>query len=202
MIAVPECQRPAFSVSQSESMEDHDLLAKIQHPAGTTESKNYAFNLLVRKYQQRVYWHIRKMVIDHDDANDLTQDTFIKVWKGLAHFRSESQLYTWIYRIATNECLSFLNKKKRRFFLPIGDVEAELAGKLDSSPLIDGDAIQLKLQKALLKLPEKQRLVFNMKYYDELKYEEISEILGTSVGALKASYHLAVKKIEEFMTKS
>jgi RNA polymerase sigma factor (sigma-70 family) len=202
MLTVPECRRLAFSVSQSESMEDHDLLVKIQNPTGTAESKNYAFNLLVRKYQQRVYWHIRKMVIDHDDANDLTQDTFIKVWNGLANFRSESQLYTWIYQIATNECLSFLNKKKRRFFLPIGDVEAELAGKLDNSPLIDGDAIQLKLQKALLKLPEKQRLVFNMKYYDELKYEEISEILGTSVGALKASYHLAVKKIEEFMTKS
>jgi RNA polymerase sigma factor (sigma-70 family) len=182
-------------------MEDQELLIKFQHTAGSPESKNYAFNLLVRKYQQKIYWHIRKMVIDHDDANDLTQETFIKVWNGLANFRGESQLYTWIYRIATNECLNFLTKKKRRFFLPIGDVEAELSGKLDSSSLLDGDAIQLKLQKALLKLPDKQRLVFNMKYYDELKYEEISEILGTSVGALKASYHLAVKKIEEFVSK-
>jgi RNA polymerase sigma-70 factor (ECF subfamily) len=182
-------------------MEDQELLSRIQNTSGSPESKNYAFNLLVRKYQQRVYGLIRKMVIDHDDANDLTQDTFIKVWNGLSHFRSDSQLYTWIYRIATNECLNFLNKKKRRFFLPIVDVEAELSTKLDNNPLIDGDAIQLKLQKALLKLPDKQRLVFNMKYYDELKYEEISAILGTSVGALKASYHLAVKKIEEFLSK-
>lgn len=182
-------------------MEDQELLSRLQNPSGSPESKNYAFHLLVRKYQQRVYGLIRKMVIDHDDANDLTQDTFIKVWSGLPHFRSDSQLYTWIYRIATNECLNFLNKKKRRFFLPIVDVEAELSGKLDNSPLIDGDAIQLKLQKALLKLPDKQRLVFHMKYYDDLKYEEISAILGTSVGALKASYHLAVKKIEEFLSK-
>jgi RNA polymerase sigma factor (sigma-70 family) len=182
-------------------MEDQELLEKIQYSEGSPESKNYAFNLLVRKYQQKIYWHIRKMVIDHDDANDLTQETFIKVWNNLASFRGDSKLYTWIYRIATNECLTFLSKKKRRFFLPIGDVEAELIGKLDNSPLVDGDAIQLKLQKALLKLPDKQRLVFNMKYYDELKYEEISEILGTSVGALKASYHLAVKKIEDFVSK-
>ena len=133
------------------------------------------------------------------DADDLTQEVFIKVWKHLENFRQDSQLYTWLYRIATNECLNFLKSKKRKFFLPINDVSAELSAKIDQSDLIDGDEIQLKLQKALLKLPDKQRLVFNMKYYDELKYEEISEILGTSVGALKASYHLAVKKIEEFL---
>lgn len=153
----------------------------------------------MRQYQQKVYWHIRKMVIDHNDADDLTQETFIKVWKGLTNFREEAQLYTWLYRIATNECLNFLNKKKRRFFLPIVDVQEQLSAKLDSQELLSGDEIQLKLQKALLTLPDKQRLVFNMKYFDDMKYEDISAILGTSVGALKASYHLAVKKIEEFL---
>lgn len=173
-------------------MEDKELLEKFKDES----SRHYAFNLLVKKYQQRVYWHIRKMVIDHDDADDLAQDCFIKIWHHLENFRSDSQLYTWIYKIATNECLNFLNKKRKRFFLPINDVEKELEQKLSSSDMIQGDEIQMKLQKALLKLPEKQRLVFNMKYFDDLKYEEISEILGTSVGALKASYHLAVKKIE------
>jgi RNA polymerase sigma factor (sigma-70 family) len=176
-------------------LEDKELLEKFQNQ----ESRNYAFNLLIRKYQQRVYGHIRKMVIDHDDANDITQEVFIKVWNNLLDFREHSQLFTWIYRIATNECLSFLKKKRRKFFLPINDVEKELGEKLESSLYIEGETIQLKLQKSLLKLPEKQRLVFNMKYYDEMKYEEISEVLGTSVGALKASYHLAVKKIEEFL---
>ncbi|WP_347158467.1 RNA polymerase sigma factor [Pontibacter chitinilyticus] len=178
-------------------MEDKELLEKFARP----ESRNLAFNQLVRKYQQKVYWHIRKMVIDHDDADDLTQDVFIKVWKGLENFRQDAQLYTWIYRIATNECLTFLSSKKRKFFLPINDVAAELAQKLEASPDVAGDEIQLKLQKAILRLPDKQRLVFNMKYFDEMKYEEMSEILGTSVGALKASYHLAVKKIEDFLTQ-
>lgn len=177
-------------------MEDKELLEKFREES----SRQYAFNLLVKKYQQRVYWLIRKMVIDHDDANDLTQDSFIKVWHHLEDFRNDSQLYTWIYKIATNECLNFLNKKRKRFFLPINDVERELEQKLVSSDMIQGDEIQMKLQKALLKLPEKQRLVFNMKYFDDLKYEEISTILGTSVGALKASYHLAVKKIEEYLS--
>lgn len=176
-------------------MEDKEILEKFQDP----DSRNLAFNQLVRKYQQKVYWHVRKMVIDHDDADDLTQEVFVKVWSNLGSFRKDSQLYTWMYRIATNECLNFLNAKKKRFFLPLHDVAAELADKLDASENFTGDEIQLKLQKALLRLPDKQRLVFNMKYYDDLKYEEISEILGTSVGALKASYHIAVKKIEEFL---
>ena len=177
-------------------MEDKELLSKIRNP----DTRNYGFNMLVRAYQQRVYWHIRKMVIDHDDADDLTQEVFIKIHRYIDNFREDSQLFTWIYRIATNECLSFLNKKKRRFFLPIGDVATELTGKLDSGAHISGDEIQLKLQKALLKLPEKQRLVFNMKYFDDLPYEDISKITETSVGALKASYHHAVKKIEDFLT--
>jgi RNA polymerase sigma factor (sigma-70 family) len=178
-------------------MEDSEILEKFQQE----DTRHYAFNMLVRKYQQKIYWHIRKMVIDHDDSNDLTQDVFVKVWKNLFEFRQDSQLFTWIYRIATNECLNFLNKKRKRFFLPIHDVENELEEKLESSEHIAGDEVQMKLQKALLKLPEKQRLVFNMKYFDDLKYEEISEILGTSVGALKASYHLAVKKIEDYLSK-
>ena len=176
-------------------MEDKELLEKLKD----NETRNYGFNLLVRKYQERIYWHIRKMVIDHEDADDLVQEVFIKVHNNIHKFREDAQLYTWIYRIATNECLTFLNKKKKRFFLPIGDVGAELSKKLDNSSLIDGDAIEMKLQKALLKLPDKQRLVFNMKYFEEMKYEDISKITDTSVGALKASYHHAVKKIEELI---
>lgn len=178
-------------------MEDKELLQKIRDP----ETRNYGFNLLVREYQQRVYWHVRKMVIDHDDADDLTQEIFIKIHRYIDSFREDSQLFTWIYRIATNECLSFLNRKKRRFFLPIGDVQQELMAKLETSDNISADEIQLKLQKALLKLPDKQRLVFNMKYFDELPYEKIAEITDTSVGALKASYHHAVKKIEEYLSQ-
>jgi len=156
--------------------------------------------MLVRTYQQRVYWHVRKMVIDHDDADDITQEVFIKVHKSIEGFREDSQLFTWIYRIATNECLNFLNKKRRRFFLPIEDIAPQLAAKIDTSEEISGDEIQMKLQKALLQLPDKQRLVFNMKYFDDLSYEDISEITSTSIGALKASYHHAVKKIEDYLT--
>lgn len=161
------------------------------------DSRNYAFNLIVRKYQEKLYWLIRRMVINHEDADDVLQETLVKAWKGLDNFREASQLYTWLYRIAANECISFLNKKKRRFMLPINDVEYQLASNLESDVFFSGDEIQKRLQKAILALPEKQRLVFNMKYYEELKYEEMSEILGTSVGALKASYHHAVKKIED-----
>ena len=141
------------------------------------------------------------MVIDHDDADDITQDVFIKVWNNIESFREDSKLYTWIYRIATNESLNFLAKKKRRFFLPIHDVANELIGKLDQSQDFTGDEIAMKLQKALLQLPDKQRLVFNMKYFDEMKFSEIAEITGTSEGALKASYHHAVKKIENILTE-
>jgi RNA polymerase sigma factor (sigma-70 family) len=156
--------------------------------------------MLVRTYQQRVYWHVRKMVIDHDDADDITQEVFIKIHKAIETFREDSQLFTWIYRIATNECLNFLNKKRRRFFLPIEDISIQLSSKIDSSNDISGDEIQKKLQKALLQLPDKQRLVFNMRYFDDLSYEDISEITNTSVGALKASYHHAAKKIEDYLT--
>jgi len=177
-------------------LEDKDLLLKLRDP----DTRNYGFNMLVRAYQQKVYWLVRKMVIDHDDADDLTQEIFIKIHKAIDSFRADSQLFTWIYRIATNECLTFLNKKKRRFFLPLEDVGKELSAKIDSAPYLSGDDIQKKLQKALLTLPDKQRLVFNMKYYEDLPYEEISAITHTSVGALKASYHHAVKKIENYLT--
>jgi len=140
------------------------------------------------------------MLIDHDDSDDVTQEVFIKIHKAIDKFREDAQLYTWIYRIATNECLSFLNKKKRRFFLPLEDVNKELSNKIDTSPDMDGDEIQKRLQKAILILPDKQRLVFNMKYFDEMSYEEIAAITETSVGALKASFHHATKKIEDFLT--
>ena len=162
-------------------------------------SRSYAYNLIVRKYQERLYWHIRRMVISHEDADDVTQNTLIKAWKGLHKFKEESQLYTWLYRIATNESITFLNKKKKRFFVSMNDVEHELSESLESDEHYSGDEIQLTLQKAILTLPEKQRLVFNMRYYDEMKYDEIAEVLGTSVGALKASYHHAVKKIENYI---
>lgn len=141
------------------------------------------------------------MVIDHDDADDLTQEIFVKVWKNLGSFREDAKLFTWIYRIATNECLTFLRKKKRRFFVPIGDVEGELTEKLESNPDVSGDEIQMKLKRALLKLPDKQRMVFNMKYFDDMKFKDIAEITGTSEGGLKANYHHAVKKIEEMLNE-
>lgn len=144
------------------------------------------------------------MVIDHDDTDDLVQDVFIKVWNNLSTFRKDSQLFTWLYRIATNESISFLNRKKLRNSISLNDnsESMDLLETLAESPYFDGDKAQMKLQKALLSLPEKQRLVFNMKYFDDLKYEEISEILGTSVGALKASFHIAVKKIEQILVNS
>lgn len=179
----------------SVQVDDAVILSKFQDE----KTRNEAFNLLLKKYQQKLYWHIRRMVIDHDDADDLIQDTFVKIWKNLPGFRSDAQLYTWMYRIATNECITFLNKKKQKNNIPLDDVAYELADTLADSSYFNGDQAQLKLQQAILTLPEKQRLVFNMKYYDDMKYEEMSEVLGTSVGALKASFHLAVKKIESFL---
>ena len=163
------------------------------------DNPNYAFNLIVRKYRERLYWHIRKLVILHDDADDVLQDTLVKVWYALPDFRGDAQLFTWLYRIATNEAITFLKKKRTKFILPLVDVERQLTNSIEEDPFFKGDAIQKKLQKAVLKLPEKQRIVFNMRYFDEMKYEDMSEILGTSVGALKSSYHHAVQKIEKFM---
>ncbi len=177
-------------------MEDSEILQKF----AVESTRNEAFNQLLKKYQQKIYWHIRRMVIDHDDTDDLVQEVFIKVWKSLSNFRSDSQLYTWLYRIASNESITFLNRKKQRNNISLDETAGyDLAETLADSPYFDGDKAQMKLQKALLTLPEKQRLVFNMKYYDDLKYEEISEILGTTVGGLKASFHIAVKKIEDYL---
>ncbi len=158
---------------------------------------NYAFNLIVSKYTERLYWHIRKMVASHEDSNDLLQNTFIKAWKALPDFREESKLFTWLYRIATNEVLTYIKRKKVRSFLSLTDYSRELENTLEADAYFNGDATQKALHKAILKLPEKQRIVFNMRYFDELKYEEKSEIHGTSEGALKASYHHATKKIED-----
>lgn len=174
---------------------DKDLIREFKDP----ESRNFAFSKLVNTYQERLYWHIRRIVIDHDDADDVLQNTFIKAFKNLDRFREDSQLFTWLYRIATNESLTFLKKKKRNIFVSMDEVEHSLSGKLEADPEMSGDAIQLKLQQAILTLPTKQRAVFNMKYFDEMKYDEIAEVTGTSVGALKASYHHAVKKIEAFV---
>ena len=175
--------------------EDSEILKKFADP----KTRNEAFNLLLEKYQQKIYWHIRRLVVNHDDADDLVQEVFIKVWKNLAEFRSDSQLYTWLYRIATNESITFLNRQKLKNNVSLDEVGYDLADTLAGSTYFDGDKAQMKLQKALLTLPEKQRLVFNMKYFDDLKYDEISAILGTSVGGLKASFHLAVKKIEHYL---
>jgi RNA polymerase sigma-70 factor (ECF subfamily) len=175
--------------------EDELLLQKF----ASEHTREAAFSELLNKYSQKVYAHVRRIVINHDDADDVVQNTFIKVWQYLHEFRNNSQLYTWIYRIATNEAIQFLNKKRTRFMLPLVDVEAELSRNLSHDTYFDGDKALLKLQQAILTLPEKQRLVFNMKYFDNMKYEDMSEILGTSVGALKASYHHAVKKLEKFL---
>jgi len=177
-------------------LEDKQILEDFRIEA----TKHAAFRQLVDKYKERIYWHARKIVVDHEDADDVTQETFIKVYRALKDFREASQLFTWIYRITTNEALSLLKKKQKRSATSMDEVYEEIENSFNSDPLISGEEIQLKLQKALLQLPEKQRLVFNMKYFDDLKYDEISEITGTSVGGLKASYHLAVKKIESYLT--
>jgi len=175
---------------------DIELLEMFRNPA----TQHYGFNLIVEKYKERLYWHIRKIVIDHDDADDVLQNTLIKAWNGLISFREESGLFTWLYRIATNESITHLNKKRRRFLVPIIDVEKELSNSLETDPWFDSDEIQLKFQKALLRLPEKQRIVFNLRYFEEMPYEEMSKILQTSEGALKASFHHAMKKLELYLS--
>ena len=153
-----------------------------------------AFRILVDAYSEPLYWQIRRMVLNHDDANDLLQASFMKVWQNIHHFRGEAKLSTWLYKIAVNESINFLKKERQRNNVS-SEEDLYLLNSLESDPYFDGDELQKKLEKAILALPEKQRLVFNMRYYDEMKYEEMSEILGTSVGALKASYHHALKKV-------
>ena len=168
------------------SIEDHSVSLK--------------FEDLVSEYKERLYWHIRRMVISHEDTDDVLQNTFIKVFKNLNNFQGDSQVYTWLYRIATNETLTFINKRNRTTHLSNEDLHESLVTNLVSDPYFNGDEAQLKLQQAIDTFPTKQKQVFVMKYFDELQYNEISEILGTSEGALKANYHYAVKKITEYVT--
>ncbi len=177
---------------------DKNIIADLKD----VNKRDLAFHTLVVTYQERLYWHIRKMVMNHDDTDDVLQNTFMKVWRSIDKFREESSLYTWLYRIATNESITFLNSKKKRNMMPLNDISEYLLENLMSDPYFEGDEIQRKLQQAIIRLPEKQRLVFNMKYFDEMKYDDMSKVLDTSVGALKASYHHAAKKVEEFLNNS
>lgn len=176
---------------------EEQLLDELRNP----QTSRQGFAKLVSEYSERIYWQIRKMVLSHDDANDILQDVFVKAWMNLENFRGEAKLTTWLYRIAINESITFLNKKRSQYNVTLDDDSSFLINTLESDTYFDGDEAQKLLQKAILSLPDKQRLVFQMKYYEEMKYEEMSDILGTSVGALKASYHHAVKKIEKFLTE-
>lgn len=158
-----------------------------------------AFELLINTYKERLYWHIRRIVLDHDDTDDVLQNTFIKVFRSIDGFKGDSKLYSWMYRIGTNEALTFIKVKSKKLGVGMDKFQEQMAERLEADVYFEGDEIQLRLQKAIASLPEKQKLVFNMKYFEEMKYDEISEILGTSVGSLKASYHLAVKKLESFL---
>lgn len=175
--------------------DDKELLQQFKNAA----TKERAFTAIIKKYQEKLYWHIRRMVVQHEDANDVLQNMFIKVWSGLDNFREDSQLYTWLYRIATNESLTFLEQQKRRSAVSLSDVENGLEEKLKAERNFDSNKIEWKLQLAMQQLPDKQRTVFSLRYYDEMPYEEMSRVLETSEGALKASYHHAVKKIEDYL---
>ncbi|MDE7387021.1 MAG: sigma-70 family RNA polymerase sigma factor [Muribaculaceae bacterium] len=184
-------------MSKSLPEDDIDLVQRLRDPATCRE----AFGEVINRYSEPLYWQIRRMINSHDDANDLLQNTFMKAWQALDNFRGDARLSTWLYKIAINESLSHLERERRRQDISIDDEAASIANTIEADEWIDGDALSVKLRKAVAHLPEKQRLVFNMKYFDEMKYEQMSEILGTSVGALKASYHLAVKKIEQYLER-
>ena len=177
------------------NLTDSELLAQFRNPI----TKEKSFTVLIKKYQEKLYWHVRRMVIEHEDANDVLQNVFIRVWNGLENFREDSQLYTWLYRIATNECLTYIEQQKKRSSVSLSDVESGLSNKIKADKHFDANRLEWKLQLAIQQLPEKQRIVFNLRYYDEMPYEEMSRVLETSEGALKASYHHAVKKIEDYI---
>lgn len=160
-------------------------------------SRKEAFSMIVRHYSEQLYWQIRRIVLNHDDADDLLQNTFVKAWMNIEYFRGDAKISTWLYRIALNECLTFTSKQQ--ITVPMEEYIESKADELADDQYFTGDEIQLLLQKALLTLPEKQRMVFNMRYYDDMSYDEMSQIFGTSVGALKASYHIAVKKVEDYV---
>jgi len=176
-------------------LSDTELLTQFREPA----TKEKAYTAIIKKYQEKLYWHIRRMVVSHDDTDDVLQNVFIRVWKGLENFREDSQLYTWLYRVATNECLTFLEQQKKRATMSLSDLEPGLSEKIKADQNFDANKLEWKLQLAIQQLPEKQRVVFQLRYYDEMPYEEMSRVLDTSEGALKASYHHAVKKIEEYI---
>lgn len=177
---------------------EKEIILKLQEP----DQQREAFEWIVNTYKEQLYYQIRRMVLSHEDADDLLQNTFIKAWNNLEYFRGEAKLSTWLYRIALNECLNFLNKQRAQKHLSIEESEANLLNQLESDPYFDGDQTQLLFEKAIQTLPEKQRIIFHLKYFQDMKYNEISEIMGTSVGALKASYHHAVKKIEDFFKQN
>ncbi|MBL7741291.1 MAG: sigma-70 family RNA polymerase sigma factor [Chitinophagaceae bacterium] len=177
------------------SVSDTELLVQFREPA----TKERAYTAIIKKYQEKLYWHIRRMVVDHEDANDVLQNVLIRVWKGLENFREDSQLYTWLYRIGTNECLTFLEQQKKKAAVSLSDVETGLSNKIKADQNFDANKLEWKLQLAIQQLPEKQRVVFSLRYYEEMPYEEMSRVLETSEGALKASYHHAVKKIEDYI---
>ena len=174
---------------------EEDVIQRLRSP----EHQRSAFTEVVNAYSRQLYWQIRRMGLTHDDADDVLQNTFLKAWNSLEQFRGDARLSTWLYRIALNETLTFLNRQRAQNQLSIDDADAALVNQLESDAYFDGDETQLLFEQAIRRLPEKQRMVFNMKYFQEMKYEDISEIVGTTVGALKASYHLAVKKIEDFL---
>ncbi len=179
----------------AENISDSELLIRFRNP----ETKEAAFTAIIKKYQEKLYWHIRRMVVNHDDADDVLQNSFIRIWKGLENFREDARLYTWLYRVATNECLSFLDQKKRKSALSLDESSEALSNQIKADKYFDPNKLEWKLQLAIQQLPEKQRLVFSLRYYDEMPYEEMSRVLETSEGALKASYHHAVKKIEDYI---
>lgn len=176
--------------------EEKEFILELLNP----KTQNQAFEKLLREYQKPLYNHIINIVLNHDDADDVLQNTFVKVFQYLKNFKGESKLFSWMYRIATNEAITFINLKAKRNGTTSEAMQSKIVDNLKADSYFDGNEIQLKLQKAIISLPEKQQLVFKMKYFEEIKYEDMSEILGTSVGALKASYHHAVKKIENYMT--
>ncbi len=177
------------------TIQDTELLLQFRDP----DTRERAFTAIIKKYQEKLYWHIRRMVVQHEDANDVLQNVFIRVWNGLENFREDSQLYTWLYRIGTNECLSYLEQQKRKSSLSLDEMESGLSNKLMADKYFDPNKLEWKLQLAIQQLPEKQRVVFTLRYYDEMPYEQMSRVLDTSEGALKASYHHAVKKIEDYI---
>ncbi len=179
------------------TIEDKELIKLLTNQS----TKEKGFRQLISLYKERLYWHVRKIVISHDDTDDVLQNTFIKIFKNIGNFKGDSKLYSWMYRIATNEAITHLNKNAKHQNFVSEEVKQHAINNLQSDVYFEGDVIQLKLQQAIAKLPQKQQLVFNMKYFDDIKYKDMSEILETSEGALKASYHIAVKKIQEYLTK-